>query len=78
MKKSCKSANQEHPKTCEDLGKNKKEDSRGIRRLYNGRNFVSKLFEDEHLKQHNIGEIGPGRLHHAPRAHAMRLKHVKN
>jgi hypothetical protein len=39
-KKSCKLANQEHPKICEDFGKIKNEDSIGLRRLYSGRNYV--------------------------------------
>jgi len=46
------------------LVRQKNEDSRGLRRLYIGRNFVSnfrdKLFEDEDLKTTKIEEIGPG------------------
>jgi len=78
MKKSCKSENQEHLKTCEDFGMIKNEDSRGLRRFYNGRivpKFRWKLFEDEYLKRRKIGETWPGRLHNAPRAYAMRLEH---
>jgi hypothetical protein len=46
------------------LWEDKNEDSRGLRRLYIGRNFVSKirgkLVEDENLKTMKIEEIGPG------------------
>jgi len=46
------------------LWEDKNEDSRGFRRLYIGRNYVSKfrgkLFEDEELKMMKIEEIGPG------------------
>jgi len=44
--------------------KTKNEDSRGLNRLYIGRNSVSefqgKLFEDEDLKMTKIEEFGPG------------------
>jgi len=63
MKKSCKSANQEYLKNFQDFGKTKNEDSRGLRRLYTGRNSVPKfrgmLFEDEDLKTTQIGETEP-------------------
>jgi len=82
MKKSCKSANQEYLKICEDFEKIKNEDSRGLMRLYSGSNFVpkfrGKLFEDEDLKRRKIGETGPKKQHHAPRTHAMRLEHGKS
>jgi hypothetical protein len=45
------------------LWEDKNEDSRGLMRLYRGRNSVSKfrgkLFEDEDLKTTKIKEIGP-------------------
>jgi len=69
-------------KICENFGKTKNEDSRGIKRLYNGRNsvpkFRGKLFEDEDLKRRKIGETRPMKQYHVPRAHAMRLEHSKN
>jgi len=40
--------------------------------------FRGKLFEDDDLKRRKIGEIGPERQHHVPRAwqkHTMRLEH---
>jgi len=53
-------------RTIEELSRHwedKNEDSRDLRRLYIGRNFVSKfrckLFEDENLKTTMIEEIGP-------------------
>jgi hypothetical protein len=53
-------------KNCQDFGKTKNEDSRGLRRLYIGRNYVPKfqcrLFENEDLKTTTIGEIGPKKL----------------
>ncbi|RHN51917.1 hypothetical protein MtrunA17_Chr6g0474481 [Medicago truncatula] len=81
MKKSCKSANQEHPKICEDFGKTKNEDSRGLRRLYSGRNFVPKfqgnLFEDVDLKRRKIEKTGHKKHFYAPRTHVMCLEHGK-
>ena len=66
-------------KICEDFGKTENEDSRGLKRLYSGRNsipkFRDKLFEDENLKRRKIEETGPRKQHHACRAHAMRLEH---
>jgi len=45
------------------LREDKNEDSRGLRRLYIGRNLVSKfrgkLFEEENLKTTKIEEFGP-------------------
>ena len=73
--------NQEHLKNCEDFGKTKNEDSRGLRRLYNERNFVpkfqGKLFENEDIKTTKIEETGTNRGCHAPRAYATRLGHGK-
>jgi len=68
----------------------KNEDSRGLKRLYIGRNYVSKfrgkLFEDENLKTTKIEDFGPGRAikctqgicnnAYAPKAYWMRLKHA--
>jgi len=49
-------------KNCEDFGKTKNEDSRGL--IYSGRNSIlklqGKLFEDEDLKATKIGETRPG------------------
>jgi len=52
-------------------------------RLYSGRNpvpkFRGKLFEDEDLKRRKIGETGPKKAHHAPRAWkklGMHLEHI--
>jgi len=71
-KKSCKSAKQEHPKISEELGKIKNENSRGLRRLYRGRNSVSRsqdnLYESKHPKRRKNGEKGPVTHLHAPRA----------
>ena len=74
--------NQEHLKICEDFGKTKNKDSRGIRRLYSGRNSVTrsqgKLFEEKHLKRWKNRETRPGHQYHAPRAlwqQAIRLGH---
>jgi len=57
---------QEHMKNWQDLGKTKNEDSRGLKRLYIGRNYVpkfqGKLFEDEDLKTTKIKETGPKKL----------------
>jgi len=57
-------------KNCEDFGKTKNEDSRGLGRLYCGRNFVPKfrgnLFEYKNLKTTKIEEIEPEKLNHAP------------
>jgi len=70
MKKSCKSANQEHPKNCEDFGNTKNEYSKGLKRLYNGRNYVlrprRKLFGKKHLKRWKIGGTEHGQQYHAP------------
>jgi len=55
-------ANQEHPKNCKD-SRDKNKDSRGLRRLTNGRNYVpkyrGKLFEDEDLKTTQNHRLGP-------------------
>jgi len=45
MKKSSKLSKERHPKIYVDLGKMKNEDSRSLKRLYGGRNFVPK-FQD--------------------------------
>jgi len=71
-------------KICEDFGKIKKEDSKGLRRLYRGRNSVprsrGKLFGRKHLKRQKNKEFGPGTHNHAPRAwplgHSHALGHV--
>jgi len=54
-------------RTTEELSRlweDKNDDSRGLKRLYIGRNSVSKFrgkfFEDEDLKTTMIEEIGPG------------------
>jgi hypothetical protein len=60
----------------EDLGKIKNEDSKGLVRLYRGRNFVPKsqdiLYGSKHPKGRKNREIGlvhtHMRLRHAPRA----------
>jgi len=73
MKKSCKSANQEHLKNCQDFGKTRNEDSRGLIRLYIGKNVVpkfrEKLLEDEDLKTTKIRETGPRKQYYAPWAY---------
>jgi len=55
MKKSSKSGKARYPKIFVVIGKMKNEDSRGIRRLYRGRNFVPKfqyiLLWRKHLKR---------------------------
>jgi len=49
--------------------------------FYNGKNYVpkfqGKLFENEDLKTTKIGETGPRKQIHAPRAHGMCLGHRK-
>jgi len=78
MKKSCKSANQEHPKICKHFGKIKNK-TRGLTR-----NFVprsrNKLFERKHLKRRKNREFGPRhttmRLGHGHWGTHMRLEHV--
>jgi len=79
MKKSCKSENQEHSKICEDFGKTRNEDSRGLVRLYSGRNCVSryrgKLFGGKHLKRRKNVEFGPRTHNHAPMAWFMNIGH---
>jgi hypothetical protein len=69
-------------RTSEDLGrlrKTKNEDSRVLRRLTRGRNYVpkfrGKIFEDEDLKRRKIGETGHGKVCHVPSTFTMRLGH---
>lgn len=44
--------NARHQKICEDLGKMKNEDSRGLIRLYKGRNYVPKFQDTLHRSKH--------------------------
>jgi len=41
-----------HMKICEDLGKMKNDDSRGLRRVYKGRNHVPKFQDILHISKH--------------------------
>jgi len=66
--------NQEHPKNCEDFGKIKKEDSKGLRRVYKKeefcslvpRQFIWKKTSKTTEKQRKLG----------PEHTSMRLGHV--
>jgi hypothetical protein len=72
MKKSCKSANQEHLKNCDDLGKPRMKIQEASEDLQMGgilfSKFRGKLFEDEDLKRQKIRKLGLGNRCHAPRA----------
>jgi len=60
-----------HLKICEDLGKMKNEDSRGLKRRYKGMNFVPKfqdiLYGSKHPKRRRNRRFGPKQHSHAPR-----------
>jgi hypothetical protein len=72
MKKSCKSANQEQLKNCEDLERPRMKIQEASGDLQEGGimfpKFQGKLFEDEDLKRWKIGDLDPRNRCHAPRA----------
>jgi len=79
MKKSCKSAKQEHLKISKDFGKIKNEDSRCLIRLYGGINYVlgfqDILYRNKHLKWRKNGDLCIRMHPQTPRAWFMHPEH---